>query len=293
MSDIWSERLFEASYGGVALHIFSTSDEGSRSVPIHEYPHVDGGNTEDMGAVPRTTECTLVFMGDDHLERFQAFKDLVDSGEAHTFVHPLTGAYEARVPRFTYSIDSENRDYVSVEATFLEATTEVAVFDLGDGRGLFAQADAVETAEVALDAELANAGLTSTVGSEASATARRWVDSPNVTRGTVEVDLASLSAKVDQDITTMELFEDVALYPLHLAYMDLLRSLRRVADSLIRQTPKVSTLTLTEPTPLLLIAQRLYGGARAPDMFARLLQLNKLKTPSLVPPGTTLTIEAV
>lgn len=289
----WEDRLLEASYGGIPLFILDMDTDEGRDVPVYIYPHVDGCNTEDLGANPRICDVTLVFFGDGHLEHLRQFlgsKDLA-ALEPLTFVHPILGAYTARVGPCRVRAQAEPRDHLEVQTSFIEATTERAVFEPGQGRGLFAQADGVETAAASLDVELAAAGLSSTTGAQALSTAQGWVDKANLVRRDVEVGLSSVADLVQTDITEMGLLDDVALYPIYLAYTELQRTVRILADALIAKSPRLTTVTLSADLPLLVVSQRLYGGAKAVEKFPRLLELNRVPNPALVPAGTVLTVE--
>ena len=94
--DEWGDLLFEASYGGLLLDIISTDDDVSRALAIHKFPFRDGAVLQDVGAEPRQTTVSIIFLpiptqDDNHINRLTTFLTLVNEGVPQSFVHPLTG----------------------------------------------------------------------------------------------------------------------------------------------------------------------------------------------------------
>jgi prophage DNA circulation protein len=297
VSTEWDLNLFEASWGGLSLNLLSTEDDLSRVIAQHTYPHVDGGNTEDMGSQPRTTAVEIVFFGNGSLSDLNAFMNLVAEGEPNTFIHPITGSYSARVEALSMRATAEDRDWVSVSCTFIEATTEVSIFQLNETGNALAGTQEVENAKTDTDTALSDNDLESDVPADALELAQSWSNplpsDPPLSSARIDHEINQLLGSIETEIDLLGLAADLGLYPVLVAFQNLAYAVRRAGEVAISRTPKLETYTVLHEQPLLWIAQELYGADQSVDRWNKLIDLNRsLKTPELVPAGTVLTIEA-
>lgn len=119
---------------------------------------------------------------------------------------------------------------------------------------------------------------------DARASVASWGEE-DVTTRRVMVDVARLS---DSIVTMIEvgLFEDdIQLYPPYIAAIKLGDSIRSAAIAATSETSAVFTMRILEPTALLPLAARIYGGIEAQNRAAQILSLNDIRTPGWLDPG--------
>jgi prophage DNA circulation protein len=286
--DEFEVQLLDAEWAGIPLDILDTSDDFSRTLAQHEYPNVDGASLEDMGAVPRETACTLVFIPPEVLTRVAEFLLVVAEGKAYRFTHPLFGTYLARPRGVRVAASGADRDYVTISCTFIEDASEGVTFVEIAGEDELAN---VYAAAAEADAALAAAGTSSTVPTEASELADSWSDSTELYARQVNLEVAEMANKIQDLADSLELAADVANYPLVRSITRLHNNLRNLAAFYVSTAPKLTTYTVPTDEPLISICQRLYGGADALAKCERLLELNDIPNPGLVVAGTVITIE--
>ncbi|UXC35164.1 DNA circularization protein [Cupriavidus gilardii] len=119
----WSDTLQEASFRGVRFDCRRTQDDVPRDVAGHEYPYVDGEDTEDLGRKARRFAISAVFFGEDYEARLQAFLKACDERGPAELVHPIYGSIPS-VQVLDYQVvhDAEAPDFCTVDLTFKEAT---------------------------------------------------------------------------------------------------------------------------------------------------------------------------
>lgn len=291
--DIWERQLHEASFGGVRIDVLSTRDTAGRALAIYKYPHVDGADTEDMGGEPRITSAQLIFFPvspqDDPYDRFLTFKTFVDSGEVLEFIHPLTGAYDARVEEFEFEAKAEERDTIRVTCTFIEHSTAQAIFDAGPGAPAPAGLEQVSGTADELSAAIAAAGLAaSTTPDECVTAVERWVSDATVTAREIDLELVKLSNKVAAMNEQYALATDPSRWTI-LRHVTMLNyQLRRAAESVTATTPRIIEITIQQAIPLLVLCARTYGAAEAMFRYEQVMKLNDIRNPARLEPGTVL-----
>lgn len=298
MSDVWASYLYQASFAGLPLDILETADSIARAVARRVFPGRDGGSLQDQGAEPRSTSCRIIFAElapldsgatGNHLERFAAFYATTQAGKAQEFVHPITGSYRAMVEDIDFRASGEQRDVIEVDCTFVEDTTRPARFDPGSLLPLDAGAAAVAVRSAEVDAEIAALGLEgSTVAADAGAAVETWESDPTISVREVNLQLASLTAQIDDLIATYELTTDVSRFTLWRRLQALSYSLRRAASLFRQSQPQIIQITLAVARPLRSIVAETYGASEASARYADAMRLNDIDDPSLIPAGTTL-----
>ncbi|WP_316154707.1 DNA circularization protein [Cupriavidus sp. BIC8F] len=118
----WSDTLLDASFRSVAFDCLRTQDSAQRDVAVHEYPYLDGADTEDLGRKARRISITAVFWGADYESRLQTFLKACDEAGPAELVHPVFGSFpRAQLLDYQVAHDADAPDYCTVELSFLEA----------------------------------------------------------------------------------------------------------------------------------------------------------------------------
>lgn len=292
--DEFFESLLPATYEidgvSIPLNILSTSDDFGRTLAFHARPHQNGARARDMGGVPRSTRVTLVFLPPNVIAQALHLKEAFQKGKVGLFVHPLFGAYQARVEQYEVDGDGQTRDFLSATAVFfedIEDAENALRVDLAD----FADAAACEAAIEDLRTELDAAGLESTAPDAAAAQVEAWDAAESTNRRSLALELAAISNQLQEETDRLELATDVANYPVIVAFGNLHNNLRNFAGRLMSTAPRLTTYTVRVRQPLMAILQDLYGARGALDRVDRILALNDLANPAAIDPGTVLTVE--
>lgn len=300
MSDVWADALHVASFAFVELDVLTGRDSIRRALARHSYPRRDGGDVQDQGADPRSTDCRIIFFEREpiegesdlsslnHLQRYEAFFAAAMAGFPQEFVHPITGSYNALVEDLGMSFDAEEPGVLLVDCRFVEDATDPAPLDIGVARPVSAGVATVEVEVEALNAALDAAGLESSVGDETLAAVAGWESDAEVTARLVTMELQSLSSKLAAATDELELATRLDRHPVWRALQRLHNELRRAAQVVRQSEPALFELTTTTALPLRVLAADLYGAHQAERRRAELMQLNDIDDPGLIPSGTTL-----
>lgn len=309
--DQFEITLFTASYDDFEIDIIATDDDRSRTVPAHEFAFRDGAVLQDTGAVARSTRCDIVFLPltpDDALsviQRLNVFLAILHErpDEPKPFVHPFTGKYQALPTAITFAGNANDRDFIRMSVTFVEAGLDPAAFELTEPENVTVAAQvadvnsqkiAVDNA-VAADTSLATVDDSPTdISADALTAAQRWRDDASLTVREITLELGELSERIDDVVTALALPESVESYPTFIALQRVHGSLSRAADAAIRTAPKLTEIVAEATLPLLTILATFYKDAqKALDKFERTLELNDIRNPAIVARGTQLTVEVL
>jgi prophage DNA circulation protein len=302
--DQFEELLFTASYGGLEIDIISTSDDISRTLIAHEFPFRDGAVLEDTGGVPRRTDCNIVFLPTttrpDMIERFLQFEALTKANDRtpRVFSHPLTGVYDALPENVTFDLNAEDRDFISMQVTFVEAGLDPAAFqvkaDLTVGVGVAQTNSAKIDLEDAVAADTTLAEIDDSpeeIAADSLTTAQTWRDDPTISQRQINLELNELANRIDNAVDELELATNLDSYPTLRAFYRLHGALRRAASAAIATAPKLTELTARTTSPLMALLQDFYGGRQAVERFDRVIELNDIPNPAEIPTGTIFTVE--
>jgi len=293
--DRWEVELHEGSFGAVPLHFLSVEDDLGYDLAVHEYPHVDGANKVPMGRRGRVTRASLIFFAsgpeDDYFSRFQAFDLLAGDQEPQTLTHPLTGSYSALVGDLVARASAEQRDTILVDCTFEESSTSIAVLEAGGGSPRASGLPSVEVEAAAVDAAVAGAGGSTTVGADAVAVVTAWQAAPSATRA-IRLELADLSSRIESEAERLQAATDIKRHGLYRALIRLRYSLRKAALLVMQDAPRLVEITVRAPVPLVILAAEIYGASEAHDRTAQLRRLNNVPNPARLEAGQVLRVQA-
>ncbi len=300
--DEWSELLFSARFGSVEqLDILKTDDDVSNEIVEHRFPFSDGAVLQHTGVVPRTTDCTLIFVPrktqlTNHLQRLVEFLNEAKSVKPLTFVHPLTGSYQANARGIKFSANANSRARVDLSVTFIEAGLEPAAFEsnldfsVGAGVALVNDAKLDVDAAIAADPSLPAQLESPVVQDDALSVATVWRDVETNQRD-INLELNRIANRISDETTNFKVATNVSRYPVFLAMQRLHGAIRTAADLAIQTAPELTQHLTVRSESLLSLMTDLYGGEDALDKYDRTRDLNNIRNPARIEAGTTLTIE--
>jgi prophage DNA circulation protein len=297
MSDIWSETLHSCRFAGLELDCITAQDSIDRAVVRQSILHRQGGVIHDVGGMPRSTDCRLVFFerdaldeGDEesltHLERLELFLNATQRGIAQEFVHPITGTYNAKVETVSFEVNGDSRDFVMVDCTFVEDAVDPDPFDVLQAPGSQGTA-AVRVQAAVLETTLVELGIESDIPAEAIAAVEGW-ESPDISGRAIGLELQSLSDKVSAAQDEFELATDIDNYPAWEAFQNLNFELRNAARQYRQLSPTLFEHTFTAAVPLIVWTASVYGAANAQPKYDEIREINDIDDPLLIPAGTVI-----
>lgn len=101
----------------------------------------------------------------------------------------------------------------------------------------------------------------------------------------IMIDAARISNNIAIVIEAGGLELDIALWPAFRAAIMLGEAVRSAAIAATSETPSVFVMRIVQPTALLPLAARIYGGAAAQDRARQISELNDISTPGWLPAG--------
>ncbi len=94
MTDSYTQRLAQASFGGVVFGVRSEDmPTGGRKTALHDFPNSDERYVEDLGEIPPRFTVTAFVHGLDWLERAQALENVLRTPGPKRLVMPTFGAW--------------------------------------------------------------------------------------------------------------------------------------------------------------------------------------------------------
>lgn len=290
-------EFYEASLAGVRLWLASLSAEGGRTLVEQQPTRGDENDVDDRGRAPRRWRVSLLFadMPDetespaDRLRRLIATLE-AGSDDGFAFTSPIEGTCQVRVGEFTHELGANGRLTASATLARLGAQAP-AVIPLGPAVSPEAGAEAVTASAGRATAELEAVNLESNVPSSCAAAAVRWTD-PATSPRQVFLEVASLTSEIQDEIVALELGGDLQLWPAYRSLVELASQTIAAANAVTATAGAVFRLLVDRPTPLRVIAARVYGAVLAAERMAEIVRLNDVGTPGMVPAGTSLVMPA-
>lgn len=284
---------FAASYAGIPLLVASIDTETGRDVAVQSPSRGDKHVLQDRGRRHTSAKLEILFVDQPGFEpfrdRYDLFRDQVNSGEASIFVHPLDGSYRARVADMSVRASSEARE-IAVSCTMLAEDEPETVFPLGAGTTPAAGLDAVTQAAAAADAALATLGKTTTATSSCVSAVTDWSTDDSLDSQKVFVEVASLTQQISDAIDTLDLASDLANWAGYQAMINLSYQIARAGEVFTSSSAQNFQITIQHPMPLLAICAQVYDASSAIDRADQVARLNRIRTPGRIPAGTMLTM---
>jgi prophage DNA circulation protein len=283
--------LMAASYGGVTFWVSSMSGKAGRDIVIKSPSRGDAHVLQDRGLRHRTLACQLFFVdepgADPLLDRFRQFQELVNRGDAQLFYHPIDGSFRARATDFDYEIHADDHA-ITASCTFLADDEQITVARVGIGTAPLAGVDEVSATVAEVETQLEAQGLSSEVPQSTLATVTAWTQAETPDTRAVYLEAASLSNQINDEINRLELITDLERWPLYREFITLNFQIRRAAEATTTEVDEVFEVVLSSAQPLRALCAQLYGAEEAEDKTRQATQINRLRTPGLVPAGTRL-----
>ena len=115
-----------------------------------------------------------------------------------------------------------------------------------------------------------------------------WESDPSKLVRDINLEVATISAKIDELVDTYELTSDVSNFALWRSLVALNYSCQRAASLFRQSQPQNITITVAVATPLRVIVTETYGAREAERRYAEVMRLNDIDDPLLVPAGSVL-----
>lgn len=121
-----------------------------------------------------------------------------------------------------------------------------------------------------------------TIDARVAVTAWNEGDVPN---RKIAIDAARISDNIATMIEVGEFETDLALWPVYRSAILLGDAVRSAVAAATSEAPKLFVMRVLEPTALLPLAARVYGGAAATERARQIAEINDISTPGWLPPG--------
>lgn len=131
----------------------------------------------------------------------------------------------------------------------------------------------------------AQQGLFSAVTMDARVSVASWGNDETVPTRQIMIDAARISNNIAVMIEVGGFEGDIALWPAFRAAIMLGEAVRSAAVAATSETPTVFVMRVVQPTALLPMAARIYGGANALERARQITELNDISTPGWLAPG--------
>lgn len=294
---------FDTRFGDIELQVSSVDTERGRDIAVQSPAYGDKHNLTDRGLRQMRTTVEILFADKPgwapYLDRYDELVRLCERGEVAIFSHPIDGSFRARCSEVSARAEA---DELAVRATcvFLREDPPQVVFPVAAGVSTIASSEAVNVA-----AQLANMALADVdfggiadpdfgVVDDVATTVTAWEQAgAELDAQQVFLEVATLSDRIDTAIADLELAQDLSRYPAYEAMIRLRYQLSRAAEAFTSEAATVFDLYVEVPQPVLRICADVYGAALAVERAEQVTSMNRIRTPNLVPRGTTLKMPAV
>lgn len=282
---------FAASFAGVPLLVSELETERGRDIVVQSPAQGDKHTLSNQGRRLRTVRAEILFVDQPGLapytDRYDEFVKLFEDGDPHVLSHPLDGQYTARGGTLTVSASSSSLS-IRVSAEFLHEQEEPAVFPVDAGINPAAGLESVTTATDRAISVLDEFELESSAPTAALEEVTSWAEAENLDSQQVFLGVASVTDQIDAAISELGAKSDLSLWPVYRELILLRYEVTRAAAAFTVAESSVFELYIESPRPLLAICAEVYGGADARAKRDQVQRANRLRTPGLVPAGTTL-----
>lgn len=281
-----------ASFAGIELDVFSVEDPLTKRIAEYRYPYRDGSTLEDMGREPRMTRLECAFFNSPEEGEYESrLADLIamfETGETDLFVHPTLGEWQAKVRSLTIGHSDQAKNFVSVSIEMIEDGVDVplALVETESIESLqgtaFEYCDSIRAATLAFTDD-----MTSIIDAvDAIETFAEDVQdfSNDLTR-----QINFVRSKIDKAIASIEKIKDIEKWPIIKPMKQAAEYVNRLADRVRTKKPRVRKQDIKVTVPLSLLCLKMYGpNVNADEKVAELLEINQIRNPYLIEPGTEL-----
>ncbi len=298
-----SPQYFDSLFGDMPLLVSEITTERGRDIAVQSPFAGDKHTNFDQGRRQHRARCEILFADKpgqrSYLDRYDAFVALADSGEIRIFSHPLDGSYRARCDADSVSASADELK-VTVSCVFIREDAPQTTFPIGAGVSTDAGPEAVRVASDLANMKLAEidfGGLADVdfgITDEAADAVDAWQTAGDeLDAQQVYLEVATLCDRIDTAIVDLELAQDLSRYQAYETMIRLRYQLTRAAEAFTSESANVFDLYVEVPQPVLRICADVYGAALAVDRADQVTHMNRIRTPNLVPRGTTLKMPAV
>jgi hypothetical protein len=315
--------LYSMSWGRLRLFGSSVDTDASRTQVVHELASGDLHPTQDRGR--RATRVRVALQFDDFpgqpspLDAIRALVAAKNSGATALFTHPFEGNFMASIGEFNHQVDADSN--ITATAEFIADEEVAGVLPSGVATSATAGEGAVSAAADALDQELATVKarpltdeevlqfisdpsdvkkppLTddeiaairanpdgASLTDDARAASRAWADDLDTSTRTILIDTARISNRTALLIEEQRLEQDLLFFPAFKAAILFGDAVHSAALAATAETSSIFVMRIVDPTSLIALAARVYGGSDAEERARQILSLNDIPTPGWLAPG--------
>lgn len=281
---------FEASFGGVSMHVGSINTTRGRDIAIQSPTSGDNHSLTDRGKKVVSSTWEILFVDRPnlapYLERYEQFRNLVESGEVQILSHKLDGTYPARAADLQVSSDSNRLD-VRCTCTFHQESRAPAVLPVEAGTSSYAGTESVTAHASSMKAVLADLGLASSAPADAEAAVARWEEGETDSND-VLLEVTTVTQKIDSAIAELELATDLDRWEAYRAMVELRYAIVRAGEAFTSAAATVFTVFIDKARPVRVLVAEALGVDDLEENVATTIAMNRLRTPARVPAGTSL-----
>ncbi len=275
-------------FGGVALDDVQVATARGRTLLVQAPARGHGGRLQDRGPEFREVRVAIQWISRQGLDAVARYRRLLalDDGTTRLFVHPVDGAFPAKMSIDDETIEGGN---VSASVRFVEDRGDPRLERRRPGATPQQALDAAAAAATQAAARLQDAGMDLGVAEDANALVSDW-RSPSVP-SEVETGLSRQTAAIRSLISAKNLRANPARLPVYYSLIRLASALADAAAIVTSARERMVTMEVTgEPVTLLALAAQLYGGADARRRADQLARRNGIRDRNTIPAGTVLEV---
>lgn len=288
-----ANAYFAAEFGGIPLLIAEIDTVEGRDVVVQSPSRGDVHSLKDRGRKHRVTTCQLLFADRPgqapYRLRFDAIRKLANDDGSAVLVHPLLGAYTAKIADFSHHATADSLS-ISATCTFYAEEEPEPVLTAGAGTSAEAGTEAVEIAASNANNALAEIGQASDTPNACVAAVDGWSEAEDLDSQRVFLEAASLVADLNDQIEALSVSLDQ--WEAYRAMCLLRYQVARAAESFTSTSTSMLEVTVGEDVPLLALMAEIYGAELAVEKRDEVQKINRLRTPGRVAKGTVLKIPA-
>jgi hypothetical protein len=302
---------YARTFGGIPMLIADISTDRGRDVAIQSPAIGDRHTVRDRGRKQISTRVSIIFCDQPGLapytDRSDEFIALAESGEAQILSHPFHGSSRVLAGELEVVGESSARE-IRASCVFHEVDPPTNVLPVAGGTNPAAGVESVAVAAAAASTALVEIGIPGDIDEEderadgivhadlaaVADTIATWRDAGDeLDSQQVFLEVVEATAAVDAFAAELELAQDITRWQAYRDVMLLRYEIVRAGEAFTAAARSTFDVFVDAPRPVLAICAEIYGAAAARGRAIEIAKNNRLRTPGLVPAGTTLKMPAV
>lgn len=124
----WDQTLQDASYEGAIFEVTNTSDQGSKTVAVHQRPYMDGAELEDMGNAPDSIDVRAILRGPAYESALNVLIKALSKKGPGELVHPIFGAITVMPMQWSIDHEADLVDACALSIRFMRHRISAPIF---------------------------------------------------------------------------------------------------------------------------------------------------------------------